>query len=69
MLVHDDGTKHTSCFLDESKDRQKALVKKIDPNSNMIVEWVHCPNTTIAIVLLIICGMHGIYDIISIMEW
>ena len=38
MLVHDDGTKHTSCFLDETKDRQKALTKKIDPNSNMIVE-------------------------------
>jgi hypothetical protein len=38
-LVHDDGTKHTSCFLDESKDRQKALLKKIDPNSNMIVEF------------------------------
>ena len=38
MLVHDDGTKHTSCFLDETKDRQKALAKKIDPQSNMIVE-------------------------------
>ena len=39
MLVHEDGTKHTSCFLDETKDRQKALTKKIDPkNTNMIIE-------------------------------
>lgn len=38
MLVHDDGTKHGSCFLDETKDRQKALTKKIDPQSNMIAE-------------------------------
>lgn len=38
-LVHEDGTKHTSCFLDETKDRKKALLKKIDPkNTNMIVE-------------------------------
>ena len=37
-LVHEDGSKHTSCFLDETKDRQKALTKKIDPQSNMIVE-------------------------------
>jgi len=38
-LVHEDGTKHTSCFLDETKDRKKALIKKIDPkNKNMIVE-------------------------------
>ena len=40
MLAHEDGTKHVSCFLDETKDRQKALTKKIDPQSNMIVEWV-----------------------------
>ena len=37
-LVHEDGSKHGSCFLDETKDRQKALSKKIDPQSNMIVE-------------------------------
>ncbi|CAI8035638.1 hypothetical protein GBAR_LOCUS19968 [Geodia barretti] len=38
-LVHEDGSKHGSCFLDETKDRQKALSKKIDPQSNMIVEF------------------------------
>jgi len=39
-LVHEDGSDHTSCSLDDtSEERRNALSKKIGPHNQMVAEF------------------------------